>query len=98
MIGVDIVLISRIEKAIKSTAFLSRVFTPSEQEYCNKKPSTTSSYAGIYASKEALAKATGRGINLAFHEIEIRHDKLGAPYYFLSGETKKILLGKKANL
>ena len=42
--------------------------------------------AGIFAAKEALAKALGVGIAADIREICVKHDANGAPYYSLSGE------------
>jgi len=76
-IGTDIVDISRVEKAIKSKRFLSRVYTARETQYCGGR---TESYAGLFAAKEAVAKALGSGF-LGFwpSDIEIDHDSSGQP-------------------
>lgn len=75
-IGTDIVKISRIEKSIKSNAFLQRVFTDKEREYCKK----AESFAGILACKEAYFKALGTGIEMPLTDVEILHDGRGKPY------------------
>ena len=59
-IGNDIVLISRIEKSIKSPSFLNKVFTENERLYCKK----VENFAGLFAAKEAYFKALGTGIKL----------------------------------
>ncbi|MGN1203079.1 MAG: holo-ACP synthase [Eubacterium sp.] len=78
-IGTDIVRISRIEKSIKSDAFMQKVFTGKEREYCKR----AESYAGIFAAKEAYFKAIGTGIKFPLTDIEILHDDKGKP--FISG-------------
>ena len=51
-IGNDIVLISRIEKSIKSPSFLNKVFTENERLYCKKadkaitEPGNAKAYCG----------------------------------------------------
>ncbi len=88
--GVDIVSIPRIEKAMEKPTFSARVFTEKEIIYCKSKSKPYQSFAGIYAAKEAIGKALGRGITLAFHEIEIDHDENGAPFYNLSGKMQTL--------
>lgn len=75
-IGTDIVKISRIEKSIKSDAFLKKVFTEREREYCK----SAESFAGIFACKEAYSKALGIGIKMPLTDIEILHNDNGKPY------------------
>ena len=79
-VGNDIVLISRIEKSIKSESFLSGVFTEKERVHCKK----AQSFAGVYAAKEAYFKALGTGITRRLNTVEILYDEKGKPY--ISGE------------
>lgn len=76
-IGNDIVLISRIEKSIKSPSFLNKVFTENERLYCKK----AENFAGLFAAKEAYFKALGTGIKLLLSDIEICHNDNGKPYF-----------------
>ena len=47
------------------------------------------SLAGMWAAKEAFAKATGLGLRDFFlKDIEILHDELGAPYIKLYNKAK----------
>lgn len=75
-IGTDIVLISRIEKSIKSESFLKQVFTEAEREYCKR----TESFAGIFAAKEAYFKALGTGLQFPLRQVQVLHDANGKPY------------------
>ena len=89
--GVDIVKISRIEKAYKKWGkkFLSRIYTDYEKEYIFKKADIFQSMAGIYSAKEAVAKALGTGIgSINFIDIEITHDSFGKPHVNISQEFK----------
>lgn len=91
-IGTDIVEISRVKAAVDRTgkAFLERVFTPLEIEYCQ---GTTrrkyESYAARFAAKEAFSKAMGTGIgeNAHLNEIEVHNLENGKPVLTLTGET-----------
>ncbi len=95
MVGIDLVSVSRIEKATQNPRFKSEVFTESEIAYCK----TAQSFAGIYGAKEAFVKAIKTGLERSsFREIEVLHDDSGAPRYNLSGKMKEILGSKKAHL
>ena len=87
MIGVDLVDIYRIQKAIERTPrFLERVFTPAEREYCQRKTNPYPSLAVRFAAKEAVRKLGeqySKGIR--FHDIEIRNNDKGRPYILLHG-------------
>ena len=58
-IGVDIIQIKRIEKAISrwGDRFINRVFTQNEVITCNNRPSPFSAFALRFAAKEAFSKA-----------------------------------------
>jgi len=79
MIGVDIVVISRIEKMI------NRWGDKALKRFLNKKEialvKSASSAAGFWAAKEAASKAIGTGIGskCSFYDIKIKKDKLGRP-------------------
>jgi len=96
--GIDLVKIERIEKIIKrwGNNFNSRIFTPLERDYCEKKKDNKfQSYAGKFAAKEALLKALGLGLREAnWKEIEIKNDELGQPIIDTSGKLKNIALTK----
>ncbi len=83
MIGVDIVVIERIEKSIEKYGekFLHR-YLIDEEIALIKKPQTA---AGFWAAKEAVSKALGTGIgeSLHFKDITIKKTERGAPYFLL---------------
>jgi len=87
-IGVDIVEIARLEKAIArwGEGFLRRVYTDPELRLYRKK---LSSLAARFAAKEAVIKALGkptRGVSL--REIEILSDPSGKPLVHLYGKAQ----------
>ncbi len=83
-IGTDLIDIVRIETAIRKEHFAERVFTPGERERIAQRGADTA--AGIFAAKEAVAKALGTGFNGFFtQQIEVRWDELGKPECVLSG-------------
>jgi holo-[acyl-carrier protein] synthase len=87
-IGIDIIEIARIEKAITrwGEGFLRRVYTDLELRLYRKKPS---SLAARFAAKEAVIKALGKpagGVRL--REIEILSEPSGKPLVNLYGKTQ----------
>ena len=92
MIGVDTISIARIAAAIKNEAFLTRVFTKLEREYCDGKAKSAQSYAGIFCAKEAAVKAAecGFGHGIMPCDIEIDHKENGAPFLRAHGKAKEL--------
>ena len=85
--GVDIVRIERFKNMKEKTRFMKRVFSVREQEYLAGKG--IQSMAGLFAAKEAIAKALGTGFRGFFPcDIEILHDKGGRPVVMLHGRAK----------
>jgi len=95
-IGIDIVDISRVRPLIvKMGSSKSRVFTDNEMDYIMKrKAAGEMSAAGIFAAKEAFAKAMGTGVSgFSFKDVEISHDENGMPKILLYGGAKKMAEG-----
>ncbi len=82
--GIDIIEISRIKKSIEKQAFLDKVYTKSEQDYISGKGNPAQTAAGIFAAKEAAAKALGTGV-VSFTDFEVRHNQAGQPYMEYDG-------------
>lgn len=93
--GCDLVHLPRIAAILQKdhgADFLARVFTVEERAACvERNPEARVAYwAKRYAAKEAAAKALGTGLwqgGVAFHDIEIFCDELGAPHLKFSGGT-----------
>lgn len=75
-IGVDMVNVSRMEKAINIPNFIRTNFTCREVE--NQHGDRATYYATRFACKEAIYKAIGCQID--FRLIETLNDTLGKPY------------------
>ncbi len=98
-LGLDLCEISRMEANVERESFVRRVFTPAEQAYAGSRGKMApSSYAAMWAAKEACLKAMGCGIVLPMTDVEILHDEDGRPYYCLHGEAEKRLAGGSALL
>ncbi len=90
-IGVDLVKISRIEKAGNGhPGFLDRVFTKTEREYCDRMKFPAQHYAARFAAKEAILKAfgTGMGAGMKWTDIEVLHGEGGGPVVAMKGGVK----------
>jgi holo-[acyl-carrier protein] synthase len=92
-IGTDIIEVDRLKKAIdrNGEAFLKRIFTQNEIEYCNKFKDSFLHFAARFAAKEAISKALGSGLGkkLSFLDIEIKNEKDGKPIAYFSNKAKK---------
>ena len=89
-IGCDIVEIGRVERLTGVPRFLEKVYTPCERERIACGGSQTA--AGIWAAKEAAAKALGTGFSgFALRDIEILHAESGAPFVRLHGGAQRRL-------
>ena len=108
MIGIDIVEIKRIKELNIGGRLEKRILSSREQEYLNKKSTNVvgsklfserdNSLAGFWASKEAVLKALGIGINeVNLKEVEILHKPSGEPYAEVSKNILKISSNKPSN-
>ena len=88
-VGVDIIEIKRIERALAKFGprFLRRVYTELEAAFCRGR---TSELAARFAAKEAVMKALGTGARgVAWHEIEVLPNHRGKPLVYLHGRAQK---------
>ena len=70
-VGVDLIEIERIRRALERPGFRERCFTETERTYCDSRRNPAQSYAGRFAGKEAVGKALGCGVRFTWKEIEI---------------------------
>ena len=63
-VGVDLIEIERIRRALERPGFRERCFTEAERAYCDSKKNPAESYAARFAGKEAVGKALGCGVAL----------------------------------
>ncbi len=106
-LGTDICEISRIKTAIDkyNEKFLNKIFTPDELEYClNKSKNKFESLSARFATKEAVAKALGWGLNglgwqdgVDWKEIELKRNEIGNLSLNLTGKAKTIEQEKNIN-
>lgn len=93
-IGVDICDVVKFHRYHLSSYphFYQKMFTQKEIDYCNQYKRSEIHFAGIFAAKEAVFKAINHFIIISITDIEINHDKKGAPIVFLLNQNsdKKI--------
>lgn len=90
--GIDLVEIERIERMRidHGSTFLDRCFTEGEQAYAESAPRVRAErYAARFAAKEAVLKAFGTGLRegIAWTDMDIVRNDLGAPSIVLTGEA-----------
>lgn len=89
MIGLDLVEIERFKQFKKTDTFLIKNFTQGELDYCFSFKDPAPHLAGLFAAKEAVAKAITEKV--VVYEIEIRHADNGRPTIWQKNkENKKI--------
>ncbi|MGQ9499932.1 MAG: holo-ACP synthase [Dissulfurimicrobium sp.] len=100
--GVDIVHIPRIEKAVLRFGehFTSRIFTKDEIDYCLQHKKPYQCLALRFAAKEACSKALGTGIGrgIGWHDIFITNMASGRPILNLTGTALQKAQDMKARL
>ena len=90
-VGLDVCEIRRMEKRAEDERFLSRFFTEQERAYiAGRGAGAAQTLAGLFAAKEAFAKALGTGIAFDLRGAEIVHDALGRPGYRLRGRAAEL--------
>lgn len=86
-LGLDLVELPRIDAALArfGDRFLARILTPAERDALPPRP--LARLAGLFAAKEAAAKALGTGFaqGVTFQHLEILPDPLGRPTLTLHG-------------
>ncbi|MCL2702684.1 MAG: holo-ACP synthase [Defluviitaleaceae bacterium] len=90
-VGIDMIEISRIEKAASKAAFLSRVFSGRELELFRERGENIKILAGCFAGKEAVSKALGTGFAGFWpSDVEVLRDGNGKPFVVLNGKAGEI--------
>jgi holo-[acyl-carrier protein] synthase len=90
-VGTDIIEVARVEQKLARTEGLKKkLFTDTENAYCESKHRPALHYAARFAAKEAFLKAMGTGWSGGhrFDEIEIINDALGKPELYVHGKVR----------
>ncbi len=89
-IGIDIVEIRRISRALQGTQGMEgKVFTEAEIAFCSKRKNKYQHFGGRFAAKEAALKALGTGWSqgIRWKDVEITNDDSGKPILTLHGKA-----------
>jgi len=94
-IGVDVVEISRIRRALKRRGerFIRRIFTEEEASYCMRKSDPAPSFAVRFAAKEAFFKALGTGqrSGIRWREVGVTNDRSGRPSLHINRDRQALM-------
>lgn len=94
-VGIDIVEVSRIKKALDrfGNKFVERLFNPTEISYCCGKILAAECLAGTFAAKEAFLKALGTGIRdgINWLDMEVVRQKGYPPNMKVSGRAREAM-------
>jgi holo-[acyl-carrier protein] synthase len=93
-LGTHIIECLRIAQLIErhGEAFILRVFTAEEVQYCSERKAATQHYAGRWAAKEATLKALGTGWSrgMSWRDIEVAVDASGEMRLLLHGSIREL--------
>ncbi|NLG25216.1 MAG: holo-ACP synthase [Clostridiales bacterium] len=82
-VGLDLCDVGRIGRALNNPRFLQRIYTERERSQIERGGAQTA--AGLFAAKEAVAKALGTGFSgFMPWDVEVARDDLGRPCAALS--------------
>ncbi len=92
-LGIDIVKIDRIKKAMTKPEFLRKILTDAEFEAGTH--TSIMHTAASFAAKEAFSKALGTGLRgFGFKSLSVMHDGLGKPYFEFDAVIEGIMSSK----
>lgn len=95
-IGVDLVEIERIQENLTKHGerFETKVFTPTEREYCRRMPIPAQHYAARFAAKEAFLKALGTGWakGITWQDVGVENLPSGMPRLVITGRAQELAL------
>ncbi len=100
-VGTDLCQIERIARAMENPRFLERLYTPAERKrletLCDERKRERA--AGMFAAKEAVAKALGTGFTgFGFADVEILSDDKGKPVVRLHGGAAALVRDANVHL
>ncbi len=92
-VGIDAVLIPRMERSLKSEHFKARVFGELELAELEQRKFSPKTAAACFAAKEAFAKAIGCGIMTKFtlRDVQLLHRANGQPFLKLSRRARRLV-------
>ncbi len=96
-IGLDLIEVERVKKAMQTDLFFTRNFTADEIAMFELRKRNAEVVAGNFAAKEAVLKCLGNGLfDMPLRDIEVLRKDTGEPYVTLHGKAK--LLSQELNV
>tara|TARA_B100000287_G_scaffold207354_1_gene195640 strand:+ start:1273 stop:1659 length:387 start_codon:yes stop_codon:yes gene_type:complete len=94
--GVDIIENLRIQRLLKNSKFINRIYSSDEIQASRKVKNKVNFFAKRFAAKEAFVKSLGIGFRngLNFKDISVKNNRLGKPQIYLSKNIKSYLKKK----
>lgn len=93
-IGIDIIEIERIKESIENygDAFLNKIYTDTELEYCLSKKNKYQHFAARFAAKEAIIKALSSywTDGVQWKDMEVFNEENGQPIVRLYGKLESL--------
>jgi holo-[acyl-carrier protein] synthase len=93
-IGIDLVEVSRMERAISrwGDRMVDRLFHPGEMESCRRRAQPAECLAAAFAAKEALLKALGTPLarRIGWRDVELLRAEGHAPTIRLTGMAQDL--------
>lgn len=92
-VGVDIIEISRVARALERTpGFAQRIFTDEERMYCEHTARPAEHYAARFAAREAVLKMLGTGFSqgIGVKDVSVVQDALGKPHVLLKNKAQEL--------
>lgn len=85
-IGIDIEEIKRFSKLIKDKAFLKKIFSQDELDYCLSKKNSIQHFAVRFAGKEAVWKALSSKKTISITTISFKNIDNGKPEVYIKNK------------
>jgi len=92
-VGVDIVEVARFRDLLDAgnEQFLENTFSAEERAYCSSYTDAAIHFAGTFAAKEAIKKATGN-VSLPLNQIHVHRSVSGKPEVFFAQAPQPSIL------
>ncbi len=101
-VGIDIAEVPRMKQAVErwGEAFIAKVFTESEAEFCRGRANRYQALAARFACKEAVSKCLGTGFRRGVtpRMIEIVDNERSRPTVRLHGRAAEVGAGHRFHL
>lgn len=90
-VGVGMLEVARMERALGRPGFAERVFTEGERAWCQAAPLPAEHYAACFAARGAVGRALGlgEGPRLGLRDVTVAVDEAGGAHAVLAGAAAR---------